>query len=271
MPRDAIILSDGDQEVAKITKGKSVKGTTAGTKQEPSEEENTEEGDEEEEEYEIEVIIDSQRSGKGKFRYFVKWKGYDEKHNSWVEEDDAGNAGDLIDQYWRTSKKKAAGRKSGASAASGTSEKESETSTSAVKKRGRSSAKQESDVGDVSDGDRLSAAKKARKSNGTAKNRKKSVSTAPMDVDEDNDIERMADMSKYLNFESWEDLILSVDTVEKDDQGLGLMVYFTMKKGKDRHVQPSHVCRKKFPQLLLEFYEEHLRWKQVETEEDAIA
>lgn len=65
MPRDATIPSDSDQEeVAKIIKAKSAKGTTAGSKQEPSEEENTEGGDEEEEEYEIEVIIDSQRSGR---------------------------------------------------------------------------------------------------------------------------------------------------------------------------------------------------------------
>lgn len=65
MPRDLIIDTDSDREDStKIIKGKSAKDTTASTKQEPSEEENTEGGDEEEEEYEIEAIIDSQRSGK---------------------------------------------------------------------------------------------------------------------------------------------------------------------------------------------------------------
>ena len=97
-----------------------------------------------------------------------------------------------------------------------------------MKKRGRSSAKQESDVEEVSDGDRLSAAKKARKSNGAAaKSVKKSGSMAPMEVDVQSETEHMFDMSKYAKHQSWEKLVKSVDTVERDDKG-DLMVYFTM-------------------------------------------
>lgn len=72
------------------------------------------EEEEEEEEYEIEKILDAKKgqfSGvspfilcspvirdqsmcplatKGRMGYFVKWKGYGEEHNSWVDEHDAG-------------------------------------------------------------------------------------------------------------------------------------------------------------------------------------
>jgi len=260
MARDAIVLGDSDGE-ANHVKARSVKDSAVNA-EEHSEVENAEDGedDEEEEEYEIEGIMDSQRASKGKFRYFVKWKGYDESHNSWVEEDDAGNATELINTYWRSIKgKKAAGRKSAAPA----SEKGSESSTSAAKKRGRTSAKQESDIEEIDDGERLSAAKKARKSNGTSKSVKKSESVAPMEVDE-SETEHVGDMSKYAKYQSWEKLIKSIDTVEKGDDG-DLLVYFTMKQNSDKHVQPSSVCREKFPQLLLEFYESHLRWKQVES------
>ncbi|KAF7983716.1 hypothetical protein HWV62_19659 [Athelia sp. TMB] len=235
MARDAIILSESDEE-SKTAKGKSAKDPKVIVQDEPSEGENADEdGDEEEEEYEIEQIMDSQRASKGKFRYFVKWKGYDDSHNSWVEEDDAGNAVDLITTYWRLTKgKKPAGGRKSAASASGVSEKGSESSASAVKKRGRSSAKQESDVEEVSDGDR----KKARKSNGSAaKSVKKSGSIAPMDVDAPSETEHMFDMSKYSKHQSWEKLVKSVDTVERDEKG---------------------------DLMLLQFYESHLRWKQVD-------
>lgn len=78
------------------------------------EEEEGEEGGEEESEYEIEAIIDAKRgsfpevgrhertickpttqdasslSSQGRMGYFVKWKGYPDSENSWVDEQDAG-------------------------------------------------------------------------------------------------------------------------------------------------------------------------------------
>ena len=42
-----------------------------------------------EEEYEVEDIV-GHKMYRGKLRYLVKWKGYGEEHNSWVDEKDAG-------------------------------------------------------------------------------------------------------------------------------------------------------------------------------------
>lgn len=69
-----------------------------------------EEVDEEEEEYEVEAILDAKRGAvtkvslgittkkrnscvhpnlQGEWGYFVKWRGYGDEHNSWVDQKDA--------------------------------------------------------------------------------------------------------------------------------------------------------------------------------------
>ena len=50
------------------------------------------------EEYEIERILDSNQERKKKF-YLVKWTGYSDKFNSWVSEEDLGNAKELVDAF----------------------------------------------------------------------------------------------------------------------------------------------------------------------------
>jgi len=68
--------------------------------------------------------------------------------------------------------------------------------------------------------------------------------------------------------ESWEKLIKTVDTVERgpDDK---LYVFFTLKTDNERHKQLSEVCRLRFPQHLITFYEGHLRWKMIDEGDDA--
>ncbi|KNZ79316.1 hypothetical protein J132_10737 [Termitomyces sp. J132] len=64
---------------------------------------------EEEVEHEVEDILDAQRgsSPNGRISYFVKWKGYDCSVNSWVDEQDAKNAGALIAKFWKKNPQKA--------------------------------------------------------------------------------------------------------------------------------------------------------------------
>ena len=66
--------------------------------------------------------------------------------------------------------------------------------------------------------------KRARKSTGDTKMAK--MSAASMDVDEVNEDE-VGMMEKYMDLESWEKLIKTIDTVEKGDDGQ-LYVYFTL-------------------------------------------
>ena len=52
-----------------------------------------------EEEYEIEAILRHKGKGKRK-QYFVRWKGYEDSENMWLQEQELKrNAKDLLDEY----------------------------------------------------------------------------------------------------------------------------------------------------------------------------
>lgn len=51
--------------------------------------------------YEVSYIIKHRKNSDNGFDYYVKWKGYDKKHNSWVNETDFDSK-KLINIYWKT-------------------------------------------------------------------------------------------------------------------------------------------------------------------------
>ncbi|EGN95097.1 hypothetical protein SERLA73DRAFT_77108 [Serpula lacrymans var. lacrymans S7.3] len=217
---------------------------SAGAEEQVEEQANDEEeGDEEEEEeeFEIEAIIEAKRGtfANGRYGYLVKWKNYGPEHNSWVDEQDAGNAEDLIEEYWRKHKKdKKAPRKSIEKTRRKSSVRDDSAETgSASKKRARSQ-------------------KSAKEANGTTKKAKKETVTG-----EDADDMVLGNMGKYMQAPNWEHLIETVDTIERDDESNELYVYFTLKKGGERIRETSKLCGERFPQKLLRFYESNLRWK----------
>jgi len=74
-------------------------------------------------------------------------------------------------------------------------------------------------------------------------------------------------MSKYESWPTWEDLIETIDTVEKDMSG-DMTLYFTLKSG-ERIREKADICKKRCPQKLIAFFEKHLRWREAEVEEIA--
>jgi len=269
---EATAISDSDNEVEVVSpeKKQPANGEKASMAPEeaPSEEQvddGSDEGSADGSEYEIESVISAKRTNTG-FTYLVSWKGYSADHNSWVEDRDAGNATDLIAEYWAHTSKEKKSRKSlekpktvkGGHKSSGDASALPSAATS--KKRNRTKVKKD-DSDDESDGDqeRPKTAKKPRKSTGV----KRSFSPAAMDVDNS-----IGDMEKYMHHESWEKLVKSVDTVEQGEDGK-LYVFFTLKADNERHKQPSMVCKKRFPEHMIDFYEGHLRWKVVDEVEDA--
>ncbi|KXN87674.1 Chromatin-associated protein swi6 [Leucoagaricus sp. SymC.cos] len=212
-------------------------------------------GDDGEEEYEIEEIIKAKKGlfPGGKMAYFVKWKGYGAEENSWVNEDDAANAKELVDEYWRKNAKnkpqprKSTEAKAPKRARKSTAVEEESESDSVAKKRGRKST-----VRDYSDEDDESAKNKKGKK-GSAKGKVQAES------------QRLQDMAKYMDKDDWEDLVDTVDTVERTEEDL--VVYFTLKSGENIR-EKGDLCRKRFPQKLLRFYESNLKWRVAETEDD---
>ncbi|KAG1817117.1 uncharacterized protein BJ212DRAFT_1350977 [Suillus subaureus] len=233
-----------------------------------SEEAPGEEGDEQDEEYEIEEVIESQKGyfGDGKFGYFVKWKGYPSDDNSWVHEDDAANAQDLINKYWENKRKASKGgpRKSTdagkpkAGRKSAIVEEPREPTISAKKRSRPKKADQdeqsEKEQDASSDDDDARAKKKPRKSQGSyAKKVAKQLA-------EDEEVVTFGSMKKHMTIASWENLVETIDTIERGDEG-DLYVYFKIKHSDVRMREVSRLCAQKFPQKLIKFYESNLRWR----------
>lgn len=215
---------------------------------------------EEEEEYEIESIVDHQEKKFGKqLGFLVKWKGYGEEDNSWVSEEDAQNAKDIIVEYWRQVNAKKA--KSAASTSVKRGRKsEPRPASEAPKKRGRQSKAASSDPPDAEE--EPPVPKKQRKSKATSA----SAPVTSMDVDEDetesiNEPVVKAMESKYHKMDSWEHLIQEIETVEKDPEGQDhLWIYVVLKDGK-RVRETSTIAKQKFPNALIAYYESNLRWR----------
>ncbi|KAG0698222.1 hypothetical protein DFH29DRAFT_942360 [Suillus ampliporus] len=265
--------SDADRPRAKHKKEySSKKNRVSSSEPEPAseteenEEAPAEDDEEQEEEYEIEEVINSQKGyfGDGKFGYFVKWIGYPSEDNSWVHEDDAANAQDLIKKYWENKRKASkgprksidvgktkAGRKS-------TTVEEPREPTPPAKKRSRpkkaDQEQSEKEQEASSDNDDARAKKKPRKSQGASA---KKVNKQLADDEEEIAI---GSMKKHLTIASWENLVETIDTIERGEDG-NLYVYFKIKHSDDKMREGSRLCAQKFPQKLIKFYESNLRWR----------
>ncbi|KAJ7708911.1 hypothetical protein B0H17DRAFT_1155966 [Mycena rosella] len=223
-------------------------------------------GEEEEEEYEIEAILSAKKGQfeKNKIGYYVKWKGYDDEHNSWVMEDDA-NAPELIKAYWEKDKKKspkkapepASKRTARKSVAAEDNDSDAGASAPAAKKRGRKSSVKAADKeGDPDERPakkpRKTGEKKTLASASASGGAAASANEAPENIE-------IGDMSQHMHAPTWEHLIKMIDTVERVEEQL--VVYFTLNT--NEHVkEDSEVCHEKFPKKLLQFYEKNLRWKE---------
>ncbi|KAF8998508.1 hypothetical protein BDQ17DRAFT_1361908 [Cyathus striatus] len=240
-----------------------------------SDEEN-EDGEEDGSEYEIEEIIDAKRGvyPDGRMAYFVKWKGYDVSENSWVDEKDAVGAVELVEDYWKKQQQKKNRKSIGADTKSRKPRKsavestvESEEGTPAPKKRGRKSNVPKADSDGEKEPEEDRSVKKPRKSLTAAEKKaaaSKKAASEEMEVDEE--APPVGNMKKYMNTKNWEELVSTIDTVERVDDNL--YVYFTLSTGEQVR-ETSEICGERFPRKMLKFYENNLRWRTADEMQEA--
>jgi hypothetical protein len=135
---------------------------------------------------------------------------------------------ELIDEFWQSQGKKGPPAKSTSTRASApvSVDADMEESVSAPSKRGRKPAAAK-DEDEPMDEDPAPASTKKRaatsaKGATAAKKRKQSEAT------DDSDRAQYDGMEKHMNKDSWEDIVEAIDTVESQDKGGGLRVYFQL-------------------------------------------
>ncbi|KAF8159839.1 hypothetical protein B0H34DRAFT_782439 [Crassisporium funariophilum] len=253
------IRSDSEE----LTRGASKSGAKADAVEDDAE---SGEDDENASEYEIEEVLDAKKGyfPDGRMGYYVRWKGYGEADNSWVDELDAGNATALVEEFWRKNPnrkrvpRKSTEKKSPKKPRKSVALDDSSDVGSTTKKRGRKSVSQKVDSEDEMDVDDTEkrAPKKAKKSSTHASKAAKKNTESP-DMEE----KVIQTMERYMGVGNWENLVKSVDTVERVNDKL--MVYFTLHTGESVK-EKSETCKERFPRKMIDFYEDNLRWRTVD-------
>ncbi|KAJ6492392.1 hypothetical protein C8R47DRAFT_1214215 [Mycena vitilis] len=175
--------------------------------------------------HEIEAILDARKDlfPNNKLGYFVKWKGYGPEDNSWVIEDEAATtAADMIKAFWDA--------KNGVA---------SPKNIALPKKRGREPA----------------SAKRTAKTGEIPQDTDPSVASGSWGAEAWPEDDNFGTMAQHMQVPTWDQLIKSIDTVERVDETL--YVHFTLHGG-ERIREESKLCADKCPKMLINFYESHL-------------
>ncbi|QRV74228.1 chromo shadow domain protein [Ceratobasidium sp. AG-Ba] len=221
-----------------------------------------EQEDDEEEGYEVEAILDARWAfnRRGKWSYYVHWKGYGSDEDMWIDEDDAAGAEELIEEWHKNNDMPRDGKGKKKNAPTAKRGRPSTGAASKDKKRKASST-------DGMDVDTPEAeeppAKKTTKRSAKPPQRSPEPEVEAEDEDEEAgpDFQAIDDIMKKAR---WDGIVKSIETVEAS--GDGLTAFFTRADGKKSKCSTT-ILAERCPQLLIDFYESHLKWRPTEEDE----
>ncbi|XP_075952377.1 chromobox protein homolog 5 [Anarhichas minor] len=186
-----------------------------------------------EEEYVVEKVLD-RRVVKGRVEFFLKWKGYSEKHNTWEPEKNLG-CPELISEFMKTYKKSSS---SGGSSTPSSGASKSVTGSSGRTKDSSSSKKRSSD-----DEEEEEEEEDEEEVEGGSKPKKKKKKEE--DILVARGFERGLEPEKIIGAtDSCGDLMFLMKWKDSDEADLVL----------------AKEANNKCPQIVIAFYEERLTW-----------
>lgn len=239
-------------------------------------------GEDDEEEYEIEEILDHADGYwvKNQMAYLVSWVGYGADENCWIREQDAEGAAEMLADYWRAKAPNKRIRKISKTADRVWKEMESANgnTTSTAKKRSHAA---------VDSTPTASSLKSSRRSNTTgalaaassiSKPHKARLSTSALagkaanadDSSSDEDVSTLTPEQKeeklrrrakrrYERIADWENIVKSIDTVEKTPEGR--LIAFVTFEDDQKFAYDTAVVNFRCPQKVIALYESRLRFR----------
>ncbi|KAK9515320.1 hypothetical protein VZT92_025974 [Zoarces viviparus] len=188
-----------------------------------------------EEEYVVEKVLD-RRVVKGRVEFFLKWKGYSEKHNTWEPEKNLG-CPELISEFMKTYKKSSSSSGGGSSTPSSGASK-SVTGSSGRTKDSSSSKKRSSDDDEEEEEEDEEEVEGGSKPKKKKKKKEEDILVA-------RGFERGLEPEKIIGAtDSCGDLMFLMKWKDSDEADLVL----------------AKEANNKCPQIVIAFYEERLTW-----------
>ncbi|XP_031701045.1 chromobox protein homolog 5 [Anarrhichthys ocellatus] len=189
-----------------------------------------------EEEYVVEKVLD-RRVVKGRVEFFLKWKGYSEKHNTWEPEKNLG-CPELISEFMKTYKKSSSSSGGSSTPSSGASK--SVTGSSGRTKDSSSSKKRSSDDDEEEEEEEEEDEEEVEGGSKPKKKKKKEE-----DILVARGFERGLEPEKIIGAtDSCGDLMFLMKWKDSDEADLVL----------------AKEANNKCPQIVIAFYEERLTW-----------
>ncbi|EEB06559.2 chromodomain protein Swi6 [Schizosaccharomyces japonicus yFS275] len=156
----------------------------------------------------------------------------------------------------KSAEKTATKRRPGRPRKKAVSEEEEDTEFEAEEEEKEEVESQESDTAEVTTKKTKSTRKSKRRESKTVE----AIESGEEDEAPELPTDEQLSLDKLEAMDSWEDLISSIDTIERRNDG-SLQIYLTWKNGAISH-HDSRITNKKCPQKMLEFYERHLTFRE---------
>ncbi|KAG0210864.1 hypothetical protein BGX28_008831 [Mortierella sp. GBA30] len=253
---------------------------------------NDENGDEESEDdeedvFEVEKVVGHKREAEGLY-YYIQWKGYQDSDNTWEPENSVFCHG-LIKEYWERHLQRGGRRtdvsgmdsKPGAKRKSSLSAGNARSASAGASRRATSQEPLLPDLSKVLEPASIPSTsikankevtRNENKEAAPAKRQKTSSSQGPS-TDIRKDIDSTQPWRPPVAWESWEERVEKVEAIERRPSALGsntpsLVVHLRWKDGKESEHTNDEV-RKRCPQILLDFLEANLHFKEGPADEHA--
>ncbi|KAG8744623.1 hypothetical protein FRC10_009848 [Ceratobasidium sp. 414] len=224
------------------------------------------EQEEDEEGYEVESILDAKwaYNRRGKWSYFVHWKGYGSDEDMWIDEDDAGGAEELIKDWHELNDmpRDAKGKKKPAA-------KKPRGSTAASKDKKRKASSTDGMDVDSPEAEEPPAKKPAKRSAKPPQDSPEPEPEPEATEAEAGEEVAFASMDEYMTKARWDTIIKDIETVE--EVGDELVALFTRARLRvQQHRWPQKQVLNsdsggEMPAIgtssLIAFYEGHLKWR----------
>jgi len=221
----------------------------------------------EEEAYEVQSIVDWRRTLKGKLEFYVHWKGYkNPDDNTWEPmanlEEGASEALKAFIKTHDIERGPKRGRPSNTSQKpSSVSRRRSAAGAENGEAHGKEGKNKRRKSETASNGASAKKARTAKKAQGSEEDGDADLAEGFLgDEEEDNGWDE-----QFKNKKSWEDLVESIITAERDaNDGIKMQIKWT--DGTQKWIN-NEVARAKCPQKLIDFYQNHLTFT---TQEDGV-